>query len=331
MQGAIQTLFSHGEIIKNAALQHIHVGNAYMMRPALFSQFELFSSVRRPKRGNPDVVKAKDGKTLKQFTFFKAKTGGRNRSGRITAFHRGGGAKRLKRVVDLKRKIPSMGVVERIEYDPNRSCRLALVRWVEGVHPRKEKIAEKFTPPDTIHEPLPTTIHGQFSLSTLPRMVESRRFACPLPKQRADVVVVGLPAGTPLPSKSSFANGGAGSKLTSVRDVFLSAFTSKPKRDASKANSKASKPNVETASPSFVRSFVLPRIAVAGARPNVFATLTRNEVKDTFSLSEVQQWKKDSAFWAARLRRKEAIPWNSVRRQEIGIGGLANHSEPNMV
>nr|AHI16060.1 ribosomal protein L2 [Bazzania trilobata] len=90
------------------------------------------------------------GKALKQLTFhFKRSSAGRNSSGRITVFHRGGGSKRLDRKIDFKRSTSSMGIVERIEYDPNRSSWIALVRWIEGVlrpgkHParadgRKEK------------------------------------------------------------------------------------------------------------------------------------------------------------------------------------------------
>ena len=61
------------------------------------------------------------------------KSGGRNNTGRITSRHRGGGHKRRYRVVDfkrLKRGIP--GAITSVEYDPNRSCRIALVTYVDG-------------------------------------------------------------------------------------------------------------------------------------------------------------------------------------------------------
>nr|YP_009674822.1 ribosomal protein L2 [Fossombronia foveolata]QDE12800.1 ribosomal protein L2 [Fossombronia foveolata] len=75
-----------------------------------------------------------EGKALKQLTsHLKRSSAGRNSSGRITVFHRGGGSKRLQRKIDFKRSTSSMGIVERIEYDPNRSSWIALVRWVEGV------------------------------------------------------------------------------------------------------------------------------------------------------------------------------------------------------
>jgi len=62
-----------------------------------------------------------------------AKKGGRNSYGRITVRHKGGGNKRLYRVIDFKRnKIDVPGVVKTIEYDPNRSARIALVVYADG-------------------------------------------------------------------------------------------------------------------------------------------------------------------------------------------------------
>lgn len=72
--------------------------------------------------------------TLKQLTFrLKKKSAGRNSSGRITVFHRGGGSKRLHRKMDFQRNTSSIGVVQRIDYDPNRSSWIALVRWLEAM------------------------------------------------------------------------------------------------------------------------------------------------------------------------------------------------------
>lgn len=59
--------------------------------------------------------------------------GGRNNNGRITMRHRGGGSKRRYRIIDFKRdKIGVPGVVSAIEYDPNRSARIALVNYSDG-------------------------------------------------------------------------------------------------------------------------------------------------------------------------------------------------------
>ena len=69
----------------------------------------------------------------KSLTVRKKKTGGRNNQGKITARHRGGGHKRLYRIVDFKRnKDGVVGTVTHIEYDPNRSCRIALVQYEDG-------------------------------------------------------------------------------------------------------------------------------------------------------------------------------------------------------
>ncbi|MEO0086442.1 MAG: 50S ribosomal protein L2, partial [candidate division WOR-3 bacterium] len=61
------------------------------------------------------------------------KHGGRNNTGRITARRRGGGEKRFYRVIDFQRdKVGVPGRVAGIEYDPNRSARIALVKYVDG-------------------------------------------------------------------------------------------------------------------------------------------------------------------------------------------------------
>jgi large subunit ribosomal protein L2 len=63
----------------------------------------------------------------------KSKSGGRNNNGRITMRHHGGGHKQHYRIVDFKRdKDGIQGVVERLEYDPNRSAHLALVKYADG-------------------------------------------------------------------------------------------------------------------------------------------------------------------------------------------------------
>ncbi len=63
----------------------------------------------------------------------KKKSGGRNNTGRITSRHRGGGHKQQYRVIDFKRnKVDMPATVETIEYDPNRSARIALVKYSDG-------------------------------------------------------------------------------------------------------------------------------------------------------------------------------------------------------
>lgn len=70
---------------------------------------------------------------LKKLVRGHRRTGGRNTMGRLTTRSRGGGAKRLLRDVEFgQRKLGVSGVVEAIEYDPNRTAFLALVRYADG-------------------------------------------------------------------------------------------------------------------------------------------------------------------------------------------------------
>ena len=69
----------------------------------------------------------------KELTSRFKKKGGRNNQGKITALHRGGGHKRLYRQIDFRRdKDGIVGTVTHIEYDPNRSSRIALVEYADG-------------------------------------------------------------------------------------------------------------------------------------------------------------------------------------------------------
>jgi len=72
------------------------------------------------------------GKPVKGLTEGLTGSGGRNNHGRITAFQRGGGHKRAYRVVDFKRAKHGSAKVERLEYDPNRTAFIALVRYEDG-------------------------------------------------------------------------------------------------------------------------------------------------------------------------------------------------------
>ncbi len=73
------------------------------------------------------------GRPVKALTEGLTSKGGRNNTGRITVRRQGGGAKRLYRVVDFKRRKHDMPAkVERIEYDPNRSAFIALIRYEDG-------------------------------------------------------------------------------------------------------------------------------------------------------------------------------------------------------
>ena len=75
------------------------------------------------------------GKPLKALTVGKSEKGGRNNSGRITVRFRGGGHKQSYRIIDFKRRKHNMAAkVERLEYDPNRSSFIALIKYADGEH-----------------------------------------------------------------------------------------------------------------------------------------------------------------------------------------------------
>ena len=77
------------------------------------------------------------------------KKGGRNNQGKITVRHRGGGAKRKYRIIDFKRdKDGVVGTVSSIEYDPNRSANIALIKYADGekryiIAPKGIKVGDK--------------------------------------------------------------------------------------------------------------------------------------------------------------------------------------------
>ncbi|HEY2730776.1 MAG TPA: 50S ribosomal protein L2, partial [Polyangia bacterium] len=72
-------------------------------------------------------------KPHKPLTKGASKSGGRNTHGRVTSRHRGGGAKRRYREIDFKRRRDGVEArVASIEYDPNRTCYIALLHYVDG-------------------------------------------------------------------------------------------------------------------------------------------------------------------------------------------------------
>jgi large subunit ribosomal protein L2 len=73
------------------------------------------------------------GKPIKSLTEGKSSKGGRNNTGRVTVRFRGGGHKQTYRIVDFKRrKLDMPAKVERLEYDPNRTSFIALIRYTDG-------------------------------------------------------------------------------------------------------------------------------------------------------------------------------------------------------
>ncbi len=82
---------------------------------------------------SPSFEEVTTDRPLKKLTVGKRKTGGRNNTGRLRIRHRGGGHKQSYRIIDFRRNKPGIpGRVATIEYDPNRSARIALIHYVDG-------------------------------------------------------------------------------------------------------------------------------------------------------------------------------------------------------
>jgi large subunit ribosomal protein L2 len=98
-------------------------------------------AIRKPKPTSPgrrfvtypDFAEITTSEPEKSLTYGLRKSGGRNSYGRKTSRHRGGGAKRLYREIDFKRRKDGIAAkVATIEYDPNRSSYIALLHYVDG-------------------------------------------------------------------------------------------------------------------------------------------------------------------------------------------------------
>jgi large subunit ribosomal protein L2 len=95
-----------------------------------------FKPYTKSRRGTV-IVDKKDlwkGSPYKALTVGQTSTGGRNNYGRITSRHKGGGHRNKYRIIDFNRsKKDSKGIVERIEYDPNRTAYIALIKYEDEV------------------------------------------------------------------------------------------------------------------------------------------------------------------------------------------------------
>ena len=95
-----------------------------------------FKPYTKSRRGTV-IVDKKDlwkGSPYKALTVGQTSTGGRNNYGRITSRHKGGGHRNKYRIIDFNRsKKGSKGIVERIEYDPNRTAYIALIKYEDEV------------------------------------------------------------------------------------------------------------------------------------------------------------------------------------------------------
>jgi len=113
-----------------------------------------------------DITKGKPEKSLLAPLF---KKGGRNNHGRVTVRHRGGGHKRRYRIIDFKRDKSGDATVMSIEYDPNRSARIALVVYEDGTK-RYIVAPNGVTDGDIVQsgDDVPVTTGNSRSLGSLP-------------------------------------------------------------------------------------------------------------------------------------------------------------------
>ncbi len=157
-----------------------------------------------------EITRSKPEKSLLEKAPKKA---GRNNQGRITARHRGGGAKQQYRIIDFKRNKPGVPAkVFSIEYDPNRSARIALLHYVDGekryiVAPNGLKVGDMLmSGPDAeirVGNALPlkniptgTVIHNlEMHLGKGAQLVRSAGGAAQLMAKEGDYAQVRLPSG----------------------------------------------------------------------------------------------------------------------------------------
>jgi len=149
----------------------------------------------------------------KPLTRVKLRTGGRRNSGDLTIWHRGGGHKRKLRAIDFKRdKTGVPAVVASIEYDPNRSARIALLSYADGekryiLQPVGLKVGQKLlSGPEAdilVGNALPlknippgTTIHNiELKPGKGAQMVRSAGGAAQLVAKEGDWALIKLPSG----------------------------------------------------------------------------------------------------------------------------------------
>ncbi len=159
---------------------------------------------------NEEITKDRPEKSL---TVALRKRGGRNSQGKITVRHRGGGAKRMIRIIDFKRdKFNIPGKVAAIEYDPNRSANLALIFYADGekryiLAPEGLKVGDMIKSADACeHTPgnsmclgsiaTGTFIHNiEVTLGRGGSLVRSAGNAAQLVAKEGDYVTVRLPSG----------------------------------------------------------------------------------------------------------------------------------------
>jgi large subunit ribosomal protein L2 len=150
---------------------------------------------------------------MKKLTDVKASTGGRNHYGRITSRFRGGGHKKRFRIIDFRRdKIGVPAVVATIEYDPNRTARIALLNYKDGekryiLAPDGMKVGDEIVssrsadirPGNCLrlqHIPTGTMIHGiEMKKGKGAQLVRAAGVAAQLMAKESEYALVKLPSG----------------------------------------------------------------------------------------------------------------------------------------
>jgi large subunit ribosomal protein L2 len=121
------------------------------------------------------------GRPVKALTEGLTKSGGRNNLGRVTGRHIGGGAKKLYRVIDFKRRKWDMpATIERLEYDPNRTAFIALLTYTDGtqtyiIAPQRVAVGDKVIAGERVDvKPGNAMLLGQMPVGTICHNVEMK-------------------------------------------------------------------------------------------------------------------------------------------------------------
>ena len=141
----------------------------------------------------PDFAEITKSKPEKSLLEPIKKSGGRNNNGRITSRHRGGGHKRMYRVIDFKRtKRDVVADVIAIEYDPNRTARIALLQYPDGekayiLAPAGLNVGAKVVAGNSVEAATPFRSSRfrsaqAFTTSNSSRAAAARSFGAPVPK-----------------------------------------------------------------------------------------------------------------------------------------------------
>lgn len=196
------------------------------------------------------------GRPLKQLTFPKKghARGGRNRTGRITVRHRGGGHKRRIRVVDFGRSDPGEHLVERIEHDPNRSAHIALVRSIESGKQSYILAAEGMRAGDVVHsyragipDSLIQSMGGSFDLGLMASKTAYRGNCLKL-----GMIPVGTPIYNIAPSKTDH---GKFARSAGTHGIILGKGEDTVQREMVKAIGDSKSLDLDALSPELLKKF----------------------------------------------------------------------------